>query len=237
MFDERWIRIAMTVAILGVTGISPAMANIVVNGSFEDAANFLPESRDTMILSSGSTALAGWSVLGPDRSVGWVGSGNPYNTTPSNGSFFLDLTGDYDQAWAFGGISQTLATPVAGSYRLSFDLASRTGYVTPSGVRVIAGSVEQSFTVTDPAGYPGTNGGLWETETLTFTSTGATTDLTFRGNAGQLYIGLDNVRVELLTAAVPEPSTWAMMLIGFAGVGFIGYRHRKRTAERELAPC
>ena len=33
----------------------------------------------------------------------------------------------------------------------------------------------------------------------------------------------------LNTAAVPEPSTWAMMLIGFAGLGWAGYRAR-RTA-------
>jgi PEP-CTERM motif len=26
--------------------------------------------------------------------------------------------------------------------------------------------------------------------------------------------------------AVPEPSTWAMMLVGFAGLGFVGYRRR-----------
>jgi hypothetical protein len=34
------------------------------------------------------------------------------------------------------------------------------------------------------------------------------------------------------TAAVPEPSTWAMMLLGFAGVGFVGYQSagRRRTA-------
>lgn len=30
-------------------------------------------------------------------------------------------------------------------------------------------------------------------------------------------------------AAVPEPSTWAMIVLGFAGVGFIAYR-RKRAA-------
>jgi uncharacterized membrane protein len=28
--------------------------------------------------------------------------------------------------------------------------------------------------------------------------------------------------------AVPEPSTWAMMLLGFAGLGFAGYRRAKR---------
>jgi hypothetical protein len=30
---------------------------------------------------------------------------------------------------------------------------------------------------------------------------------------------------------VPEPSTWAMMLLGFAGLGFAGYRaSRKKVA-------
>jgi PEP-CTERM motif len=31
----------------------------------------------------------------------------------------------------------------------------------------------------------------------------------------------------VVTASVPEPSTWAMMLLGFAGIGFIAYRRRK----------
>ncbi len=30
--------------------------------------------------------------------------------------------------------------------------------------------------------------------------------------------------------AVPEPSTWAMMLVGFAGLGFAGYRSARRQA-------
>ena len=29
-----------------------------------------------------------------------------------------------------------------------------------------------------------------------------------------------------ITAAVPEPGTWAMMILGFAGVGFLAYRRR-----------
>jgi hypothetical protein len=32
-----------------------------------------------------------------------------------------------------------------------------------------------------------------------------------------------------LTRGVPEPSTWAMMGLGFAGLAFAGYRARKRT--------
>src|SRR6266852_6309412 len=30
-----------------------------------------------------------------------------------------------------------------------------------------------------------------------------------------------------ITAAVPEVSTWAMMILGFAGLGFMTYRRRK----------
>jgi hypothetical protein len=29
--------------------------------------------------------------------------------------------------------------------------------------------------------------------------------------------------------AVPEPSTWAMMILGFAGVGYMTYRRRKQS--------
>jgi len=37
--------------------------------------------------------------------------------------------------------------------------------------------------------------------------------------------------VESITA-VPEPSTWAMMILGFAGVGFMAYRRRSTGALR-----
>jgi hypothetical protein len=37
-----------------------------------------------------------------------------------------------------------------------------------------------------------------------------------------------------VTAAVPEPSTWAMLILGFMGVGFVAYR-RKREAPLSLA--
>jgi hypothetical protein len=33
-----------------------------------------------------------------------------------------------------------------------------------------------------------------------------------------------------LTSAVPEPSTWAMMLLGFAGIGFMAYRRKSKPA-------
>ena len=38
---------------------------------------------------------------------------------------------------------------------------------------------------------------------------------------------IDDITV---TAAVPEPSTWAMMILGFAGVGFMAYRRKSKQA-------
>lgn len=37
------------------------------------------------------------------------------------------------------------------------------------------------------------------------------------------------------TSAVPEPSTWAMMILGFAGVGFMAYRRKQNRPELRLA--
>jgi PEP-CTERM motif len=34
----------------------------------------------------------------------------------------------------------------------------------------------------------------------------------------------------LLAAPIPEPSTWAIMLLGFAGLGFAGYRAQRKSA-------
>jgi hypothetical protein len=82
----------------------------------------------------------------------------------------------------------------------------------------------------DPAGSPGTEGGFWQSETMDFVSTGGAIDLLFTGNAGRLFIGLDRVDVELAAvSSVPEPSTWAMMILGFSGLGCMAYRRRNRA--------
>jgi hypothetical protein len=41
--------------------------------------------------------------------------------------------------------------------------------------------------------------------------------------------------VESFTAAVPEPSTWAMMILGFVGLGFMAYRRKQNGSSFRLA--
>ena len=36
----------------------------------------------------------------------------------------------------------------------------------------------------------------------------------------------------VVAGAVPEPSTWAMMILGFMGVGFMAYRRKTQSALR-----
>jgi hypothetical protein len=46
----------------------------------------------------------------------------------------------------------------------------------------------------------------------------------------------DSFTLDIVAATVvPEPSTWAMMLLGFAGLGFAGWRCRRWSVSREEA--
>jgi uncharacterized membrane protein len=50
------------------------------------------------------------------------------------------------------------------------------------------------------------------------------------GLGGNLYAALWTGDLSgPLASAVPEPSTWAMMLLGFAGLGFVGYRTSRKA--------
>ena len=55
-------------------------------------------------------------------------------------------------------------------------------------------------------------------------------DFSSPGASGVVDIG-DGLATEFLTATsvVPEPSTWAMMLLGFAGLGFVGHRRTRKA--------
>jgi hypothetical protein len=53
-------------------------------------------------------------------------------------------------------------------------------------------------------------------------------------NAGAFVFGGDNLTLVNSTVTVvdgvPEPSTWAMMILGFGGIGFMAYRRKSRPA-------
>jgi hypothetical protein len=62
-----------------------------------------------------------------------------------------------------------------------------------------------------------------------YTWTGASGTYAFELVYGECCGTPARLQVSLpLQTAVPEPSTWAMMILGFAGVGFLAYRRRNQ---------
>jgi hypothetical protein len=104
--------------------------------------------------------------------------------------------------------------------------------------------------------YTATNNGLTTTLTLnsaTFSETtvggfttlqifgtGTATETGFDSTPGSYLLttqsgGASTVTFSSTTVATPEPSTWAMMILGFLGVGFMAYRRKNRSAGLRLA--
>jgi hypothetical protein len=47
--------------------------------------------------------------------------------------------------------------------------------------------------------------------------------------SGPIDLTLGDPGTFVLGGAVPEPSTWAMMLIGFAGLGYAGFKQTRKS--------
>jgi hypothetical protein len=65
-----------------------------------------------------------------------------------------------------------------------------------------------------------------------FSDLGGTNNAALASNDPLVPGRVDTFGVGTITAAVPEPSTWAMMILGFAGMGFLAYRRKSRPAFR-----
>lgn len=193
-------------------GATPVSAALIVNGSFEDD----------------SQAAGTWAIY--SNLTGWIGGQggielrNNVAGTAFDGVNFIELDTNFNSA-----ATQGITTTLDQIYTLAFAYSPRTDVAaTSNGIEVFWNGVSQgTFT-----GFTNLNT-AWVLESLNVTGTGLDS-LEFRaiGTSDSYGGSLDAIS---LTAAVPETSTWAMLLIGFAGVGFVAYRRTKKNAAALMA--
>jgi hypothetical protein len=215
-------------------------ADLVQNGDFDNIGGIWTDNTglgSNDFQTAGGVVIPGWSNVSGLANEFWVLTPNGYSgltASPGNSSiYFVDLTGEANSQ-PFGGLEQTISTTPGSQYVLTFALGAGTTWnlgplagsaltASATGTSLLA---SQLFTASTP-----TTANQWQTETLSFTADSATTTIEFLGdsaNVNSRYIGLDDVGVTFnVGPAVPEASTWAMMLLGFAGLGFAGYRTAK----------
>ena len=166
-----------------------------------------------------------------------TGSNNGLTVSPNGGAFIGS-----SPAFHNGPISQTITGLTPGVATIvSFDYAGaqQTGFSGPSqaGWAVSLGSQTIDTAPALTVGSHGFSG--WKTATLTFMPTSSTETLSFLSNRQatdvQSFALLDSVEVNSVSVhrgAIPEPSTWAMMALGFVGLGFVGFRQTRRAKPR-----
>jgi PEP-CTERM motif len=154
--------------------------------------------------------FTGWVQFG---NTGFTGVSNTFSSVnPQDGNwqaFFGPVGSD-------GGISQSFFDTAGVTYTASVWMYSFGG--TPNDVSFSIDNIPFFAAVNiDPQPYT--------QYTTTFVGTGLDI-FTITQRNDPSYQLIDNASV----TAVPEPATWAMMILGFVGVGLLAYRRRNKSA-------
>lgn len=199
-----------------------ANASLIVNGGFADG--LIPASGGFQTVGVSSGVIPGWNVTAGN--VDWI---RGYWQSSDGDGYSIDMNGDTQ-----GTIAQTISTVAGKTYHLTFDMSGNPDAGSDTrNIRVDTGGASTLFSYVFTTGASPLNNSSnmnWAHKALTFTATGASTQIRFAsGDFGRCCWGaaLDNVAV---SSAVPEPTSWALMMSGFFGAGAILRRTRRQVA-------
>ena len=205
-------------ATLATAGTANAATELVVNGSFEN--NVISSSWAALSSVTGWTSSASGNSAFEIQKGATQGGQGGFNPVAAAGTQYLELN-----AASLTSVSQSIATTAGGTYALSFAYSGRPD--TPGGASSLM-NVYWGSTLLTPTALIGNTSGVWQTYSQNVSALGSSTLLRFESigpvSAPSYGSYLDNVSV---TTAVPEPESYAMMLLG---LGLLGFMARRKTA-------
>jgi hypothetical protein len=199
--------VVSAIALLGT--VSPSSAIVVFSDDFN--------GENGGVANAGTlnyTGFANWSVT--SGSVDLIGNG--YFDFYAGNGLYVDLHGTTNQP----GQMTTTQIFAPGIYNVSLLIGGNARDDDPKTSELTAGPFVGILTLNsgDPLELtPTGNIAIYSPWQLVIA------DLADNGNQNIGNV-IDNVTIDRV-GAVPEPSTWAMMILGFVGVGFTAYRRRK----------
>ena len=228
-------------------------ANSLTNGGFESPVQTTPGIFATFnipnaIVPIPSTYITGWTVVQGNVDLTTTANYGPLTNTLDPGSKQdVDLTGDvsgFPAGVKGGGLSQTFATVLGQTYRLTFDYSHNPGTLSPTGnyvaqVTVVDAIAPANILLSDQVSQA--NGQVsqttlrppWVLFSQDFTATSDSTTLTFLETEGGFNAGiyLDDVSVDPVVASgTPLPGALPLFASGIGALGYLGLR-RKRKAQ------
>ncbi len=198
--------IAGMTAAVAIGSSAHAATNLIVNGDF-------------------SSPDAGGSWTNDQAVPGWTNLAEPFIEIGDSNIYGLRCISSTCQSMEvnnniFGDVVQTITGLTEGTtYNLTWAYGGRPG----GGAQALDVSIGGQLVKVNTGSI-----GVWTNNWVSFKATGASEVLGFASvdKGGQPSYGNEVTNVSV--SAVPELSTWTMMLAGFASLGFAGYRRSKK---------
>lgn len=230
---RKLISTAVAGVALGLMSFSAASAATVLNWSSTDTGVGYTQNFNGFVGSPGSPTVISGLTSQITYTLNSVGNGGKTWTLAYNIANTSSAPTTASRISSFG-FDVTGSNPSSASSTGAYKYADAPGGNIPNGI----GTVDVCFTAVSQGTCTGNGGGLTYgqsgsgTLTLTFSSGRSTLELT------DLYTRYQAVSPSSISdsasgvpvSAVPEPATWAMMIIGFGAVGSIVRTSRRRTA-------
>ena len=198
-----------SILLAGALVIVPSAASataLIGNGGFEN-----PTITNPCCSTVPTASLPNWTVETGNVNVVNGNFGSTNGNLAFEGAQYLDLIGE----GGVGSLSQMFGTTIGQLYTLTFAYSHNLfGGLKSASADYSVGGLNGSITHST-----GSNANLdWRNLSVNFVAMSSTTTLRFANTVGSANEGifLDAVSV---AAAVPEPASWALFLIGFFAVG------------------